>query len=68
MEVKQFAPGIVTLALPMEFPIVAGDTYTITAGCDKQFGTCKARYNNVVNFRGEPYIPGIDTVIKPQTS
>lgn len=68
MEVKEFAPGVVTLALPMEYPIVVGDTYSITAGCDKQFGTCRDRYSNVVHFRGEPYIPGIDMVIRPQTS
>ncbi|MFG7180665.1 DUF2163 domain-containing protein [Burkholderia pseudomallei] len=68
MEVKEFAPGVVTLALPMEYPIAVGDTYTITAGCDKQFGTCKDRYSNVVHFRGEPYVPGIDMVIRPQTS
>ena len=68
MEVKQFAPGVVTLALPMEYPIAVGDTYSISAGCDKQLGTCSARYSNVVHFRGEPYIPGIDMVIKPQTS
>lgn len=68
MEVKQFAPGVVTLALPMEYAIAVGDTYTITAGCDKQFGTCRDRYNNAVHFRGEPYIPGIDMVIRPQIS
>lgn len=68
MEVRSFAPGAVTIVLPMEYPIAIGDTYTITAGCDKQFGTCKNRWNNVVNFRGEPYIPGIDTVIRPQVS
>ncbi|WP_126282740.1 DUF2163 domain-containing protein [Burkholderia stagnalis] len=68
MEVRQFAPGVVTLALPMEYAIQVGDTYQITAGCDKQFGTCKARWNNVIHFRGEPYIPGIDMVIRPQVS
>ena len=65
-EVKAFAPGVVTLALAPPYPLTIGDTYTITAGCDKQIGTCSARYNNIVHFRGEPYIPGPDTLLQPQ--
>jgi hypothetical protein len=66
MEVKAFAPGVVTLAMALPYAIGAGDTYTITAGCDRQFGTCKNRWSNVVHFRGEPYIPGQDTILRPQ--
>ncbi|MDE5056044.1 phage BR0599 family protein [Wolbachia endosymbiont of Drosophila bicornuta] len=32
--------------------------YSILAGCDKTFPTCRSKFNNTVNFRGEPYIPG----------
>ncbi|WP_341818742.1 phage BR0599 family protein [Wolbachia endosymbiont (group B) of Ennomos erosarius] len=28
------------------------------AGCNKTFPTCRSKFNNTVNFRGEPYIPG----------
>ncbi|WP_268838006.1 DUF2163 domain-containing protein [Burkholderia sp. WTPI3] len=66
MEVKSFTPGTVTLAMAMPFPVTVGDTYTITAGCDKQLGTCYARYNNIVHFRGEPFIPGPDLLLSPQ--
>jgi hypothetical protein len=66
MEVKTFSPGVVTLAMAMPFPIAVGDTYTITAGCDRQIGTCFTRYNNIVHFRGEPYIPGPDLLLTPQ--
>lgn len=66
MEVKAFAPGVVTLAMAMPYPIAPGDTYTITAGCDKQIGTCSGRYSNVVHFRGEPYIPGPDVLLSPR--
>lgn len=34
------------------------DTFTITAGCDKTFPTCKAKFSNVDNFRGFPHMPG----------
>jgi hypothetical protein len=66
--VKTFAPGTVTLGLPTPNKMAVGDTYTIYAGCDKQWSTCKNRYGNLVNFRGEPYIPGPDTMLAPQGS
>ena len=47
----------------MAAPIAPGDTFTITAGCDKAYATCHDRFANVVNFRGFPHIPGNDFVI-----
>ncbi|HVZ05142.1 DUF2163 domain-containing protein [Hyphomicrobium sp.] len=41
-----------------EGPPSVGDTFAVTAGCDKRVETCKARFSNVVNFRGFPTIPG----------
>jgi uncharacterized phage protein (TIGR02218 family) len=57
--------SIVTFELwqAMPEPVAAGDSFTVTAGCDKQFQTCHDRFNNVVNFRGFPHIPGNDFVI-----
>ena len=43
--------------------VAAGDTFTVTAGCDKRFQTCHDRFDNVINFRGFPHIPGNDFVI-----
>ncbi|CAJ6182628.1 Uncharacterized conserved protein [Burkholderia pseudomallei] len=65
MEVRNSSPGSVTLAMPMTFAIASGDAYTIVAGCDKQFGTCRDRWSNILHFRGEPYIPGPDTILRP---
>jgi len=66
-DVRTFAPGAVTLGLPTPYPIAAGDAYSIVAGCDRQIGTCVASYNNVVNFRGEAYIPGPDVLLAPKS-
>jgi hypothetical protein len=66
MEVKTNSPGSVQLVMPMIYPVQPGDTYSITAGCDKQMGTCKTRFSNLVNFRGEPYVPGNDTILALQ--
>jgi uncharacterized phage protein (TIGR02218 family) len=48
----------------MPEPIEAGDTFSVTAGCDKRFATCHDRFDNTVNFRGFPHIPGNDFVIR----
>lgn len=44
------------------YPVAAGDSFTLRAGCDKQFATCRAKFSNGVNFRGFPHIPGTDFV------
>ncbi len=43
-------------------PMSAGDRFRIFAGCDKQAGTCRAKFDNFLNFRGFPHIPGDDWV------
>ena len=66
VEVKNHGKGVaVTFDLwqAMPQPIAAGDAFTVTAGCDKRFQTCHDKFNNVVNFRGFPHIPGNDFVI-----
>lgn len=60
MEVKSFNKALVTLVLPMPFIIETGDEFTIIAGCDKASKTCIEKFNNIINFRGEPDVPGID--------
>jgi uncharacterized phage protein (TIGR02218 family) len=48
---------------PAPNPIAVGDTFTVTAGCDKLIDTCDLRFNNAVNFRGFPHIPGSDFLL-----
>ncbi|MCX5478446.1 DUF2163 domain-containing protein [Kaistia geumhonensis] len=54
----------ITLWQRAPLPIAPGDTFTIVAGCDKTFATCKAKFDNHLNFRGFPYIPGNDAVLR----
>lgn len=66
MEVKTYTPGSVELAVSLPYAIQVGDTYSMHAGCAKRFTEdCKTKFNNVVNYRGEPHIPGIDKLLKP---
>jgi len=43
-------------------PVAAGDRFRVVAGCDKQVGTCRVKFDNLLNFRGFPLIPGDDWV------
>ncbi len=64
-EVKRHArrqPATLELWQPMAHAIAPGDAFTVTAGCDKQFATCQAKFANAVNFRGFPHMPGNDFV------
>jgi uncharacterized phage protein (TIGR02218 family) len=47
----------------MAHDLAVGDSFTVTAGCDKRFATCRDRFANSVNFRGFPHIPGNDFLI-----
>jgi uncharacterized phage protein (TIGR02218 family) len=64
-EVKQHLAGAtVSLELwqPMARPIALGDTFLVSAGCDKRFTTCREKFANGINFRGFPHMPGTDFI------
>ena len=66
VEVKLHRAGdAVTLELwqALPEPVAPGDGFTVTAGCDKCFATCRDRFANAANFRGFPHIPGNDFVV-----
>jgi len=67
MEVKRHGVNGATVSIElwqaMSESVAPGDAFAITAGCDKQFATCKAKFANVANFRGFPYMPGNDAVV-----
>jgi uncharacterized phage protein (TIGR02218 family) len=64
MEVKSSTSvGVITLQQAMPSGTTIGDTYSLSAGCNKLLTTCRDKFNNVVNFRGFPHVPGSDKVI-----
>lgn len=40
--------------------VATGDLLRIEAGCDRRAETCRLKFNNFLNFRGFPHIPGDD--------
>lgn len=68
--------GEITLHLPAPYAFIVGDTATIRPGCNKRArtakdpvsllnvtGHCKDKFNNLINFQGEPDIPGRDAAL-----
>jgi uncharacterized phage protein (TIGR02218 family) len=45
-------------------PMLIGDAFIVTFGCDKSFATCRDRFGNAVNFRGFPQMPGNDALVR----
>lgn len=41
-------------------PIALGDRVRLEPGCDKRAETCRAKFDNFLNYRGFPAIPGED--------
>ncbi len=54
----------VTLRGPPALPVMAGALVELIEGCDRSIATCAARFGNAVNFRGEPYLPGMDLLTR----
>ena len=52
----------ISFRLPPPFTVTAGDGISVQAGCDRQPATCRCKFNNYINFHGEPYLPGNDVV------
>lgn len=65
VEIKgwDLSTSAVTLFLGAPFLPATGDTVNLIPGCDKRKATCQDRFNNYINFRGEPFIPGTDAML-----
>ena len=77
-EVKQWFSSVreVRLQLALPFDIQVGDEFTIEPGCLKVTGHCKGTSgdggrpwsNNILNYRGQPFMPGTDDMIRTPKS
>lgn len=62
--VKLTAGGDIQLIQRTFYPIHIGDRFVIHLGCDKTKNTCITKFNNYINFRGFPDVPGTDAYIQ----
>ncbi|GGE40627.1 hypothetical protein GCM10011517_05360 [Actibacterium pelagium] len=51
---------LVSLWDALRVPVLVGSKVRLTAGCDRRADTCRLKFNNFLNFRGFPHIPGDD--------
>lgn len=61
-EIARSGGGVIELWREAPLVVAAGDAFRVTAGCDKRFETCRARFANHANFRGFPHMPGNDWI------
>jgi uncharacterized phage protein (TIGR02218 family) len=61
------AASTTTIELWQELPRTPalGDTLILSAGCDKHATTCRTKFDNLVNFRGFPHLPGSNLLTTP---
>lgn len=48
---------------PMGKDVEVGDTFSIVAGCDNEFSTCKSKFDWAEYFGGFPHMPGNDFLV-----
>ncbi|AKM08126.1 DUF2163 domain-containing protein [Pelagerythrobacter marensis] len=57
------AEGLV-LDRPLDPALAPGTRAELREGCDRRLATCAGRFGNAANFRGEPYVPGLDLLAR----
>ena len=66
-EIKEHAlsggQAVITLQEAFPFAVAVGDTALLEAGCDRRAETCRDRFQNKGNFRGEDFLPGTDAIL-----
>jgi uncharacterized phage protein (TIGR02218 family) len=67
-EIKVSAVGSIELQMPPPYAPALGDSIAVTAGCQKRWDAdCRDKFSNLVNFRGEPYLPGTNMMMRAGT-
>ena len=61
--IKSYTGQQVELSSPLVFDLAPGDAFTIVAGCDKTQSMCSAKYNNLANYKGTPFVPKPETMV-----
>ncbi len=64
VEVLTYTHPAFTTALSLPYIPEAGDLIRVHTGCDKLRMTCREKFGNVINMRGEPDLPGSGAYFK----
>jgi len=55
---------VIAIDRSFEEELKIGDKLLLKPHCNKEFSTCCELYQNAINFRGEPDIPGVDRILQ----
>jgi hypothetical protein len=55
--------GVITTSPPLSSTPAPGDTFVAVPDCGKTMAECDLKYNNLVHFGGEPFIPSPETSV-----
>lgn len=58
------AGRVLSLLAPPPFAPAVSDVLNIQPGCDKRWATCRDKFSNRFNFRGEPLVPGAPAMLE----
>lgn len=61
---QETGAGRITLVFPAPRTIQIGDGFDVVAGCDKAKATCINKFDNILNFRGFPDVPGQNAILR----
>lgn len=66
IEIAQWTQATRTTKTLFPLPVQpeVGDLCVISVGCNKSIKICKEKFDNILNFRGEPFVPGTDHYFK----
>lgn len=64
MEIKAFAGEEFVLMMDLPSNVQVGDFFEAVTGCDKQSTTCINKFDNLLNFRGFPSVPGMNELFE----
>ncbi|EYD74426.1 GTA FAD/FMN-containing dehydrogenase [Rubellimicrobium mesophilum DSM 19309] len=60
---KEGGDRLLELWSPIRATIRPTDRVRLEPGCDKRAATCRVKFDNLVNFRGFPFVPGEDWLL-----
>ncbi|MDR2945987.1 MAG: DUF2163 domain-containing protein [Candidatus Adiutrix sp.] len=67
-EIRHGSGSAITLYVPLTVTPAVGDAVCLAPGCDRSRSACRDAFGNLVNFNGEPDLPGQDVMLAPGVS
>ena len=67
MQVHSVSGVALVLDTPLDSTLAPGARAVLREGCDHTIATCTSRFSNAANFRGEPFLPGNDVLVRYPT-